>query len=290
MEDNSMKRKIILLGLYQFALFFIMSTFGGCVGLMNKSIMGKQIPSDLGSLSAKPGSNESILIVKRGDAFGESILIFLNDKQIGILRMEEEGRYIIPNGEHIISAEVNPKQKVKTIVYQAGKKEISAYSAQIMITATMTAQSGRIKFNMEEVIMPGVNRPNPNPNLDEPLNKAAKILMGSLTQRNSKIAILNISSTDPNQSEFIAGELEYILVSNKYSVVDRNDLDRIRQEQKLQLSGDVDDNSIVSIGKFTGANIVITGSITGEGSSRRLQLRALSTETAEVLAVSSESF
>jgi len=284
------KERKILFVLFCFFTLISMFTFGGCAALISASIMGKQIPSELGSLTAKPGSNQSILIVKRGDAFGESIIISLNDKQIGVLGMEEEGRYIIPNGEHILSVEVNPKQKVATVVYQPGKKEISAYSAQIKITATMTAQAGRIRINMEEVVMPGINRPNPNPNLEGPLNNAARVLMGSLKQRNSKIAILNVSSKDPSQSEFIAGELEYILVSNKFSVVDRNDLDRIRQEQRLQLSGDVNDNSIVSIGKFTGANVVITGSITGEGSSRRLRLRALSTETAEVLGIASESF
>jgi hypothetical protein len=285
---KTQKKDLLIL----FALF-LMLVLVGCAGMMNKRVMSKQIPSELGSLSTKPGSNESVLLVKRGDTFGEQLVISLDGEKILVLGLGEEGRCIIPNGEYIVTAELNPKQRAavpKTVIVQDGRKEISAYSAQILITATLTAQVGIMKINMEEVVMAGINRPNPNPDLESPLNNAAKILMQTLQQRNSKIAIVNVLSKDLNQSEFIAGELEYLLVSNKFSVVDRSDLDRIRQEQQLQISGDVDDDSIVSIGKFTGANVVITGSITGEGASRRLRLRALSTQTAEVLGVASERF
>jgi PBP1b-binding outer membrane lipoprotein LpoB len=273
-----------------FFVLFLTLMLAGCAGLINRNVMSKQIPSELGSLSAKPGSNESVLQVKRGDMFGESVIVSLDGEKILVLGLGEEGRCIIPNGEHIISAELNPAQKVKSVFYKEGQKEISAYSSQILITAIVTAQNGVIGINMEEIVKPGINRPNPNPDLEGPLNNAAKVLVGSLQQGNSKIAIVNVSSADLNQSEFVAGELEYILVSNKFSVVDRSDLDRIRQEQQLQVSGEVGDDSIVSIGKFTGANVVITGSITGEGSSRRLRLRALSTQTGEVLGVASEKF
>jgi len=125
------------------------------------------------------------------------------------------------------------------------------------------------------------------------VENAAKVIIGSLKQRNltgQRIAIVNISSQDREQTEFIAAELEFLLVSNSFIVVDRNELDRIRKEQNFQLSGDVDDAQIVSIGKFAGAGIVITGSITGSGSTRRLRLRALDTQTAEVRAVASEQF
>jgi len=125
------------------------------------------------------------------------------------------------------------------------------------------------------------------------IENAAKVVMDSLKQRNlagSRIAIVNISSQDKEQAEFIAAELEFMLVSGNFTIVDRRELDRIRNEQNFQLSGDVDDAQIVSIGKFAGAGIVITGSVTGTGSTRRLRLRALDTQTAEVRAVASEQF
>ena len=63
----------------------------------------------------------------------------------------------------------------------------------------------------------------------------------------------------------------------------------ILAEQNFQLSGYVDDDSAVSIGKFLGATVVITGSISGTGSRKRLILRALDVQTAEILAMSSVS-
>ena len=125
------------------------------------------------------------------------------------------------------------------------------------------------------------------------LDNAARVIMNSLQERNLKnlkIAIVNISSSDREQSVFVAGELEYILVRNRFTIVDRSELDRIRKEQNFQLSGDVDDNQIVSIGKFAGAGLVITGSITGSGSMRRLRLRVLDTQSAELRGSASEPF
>jgi hypothetical protein len=58
----------------------------------------------------------------------------------------------------------------------------------------------------------------------------------------------------------------------------------------FQSSGEVDDDSAVSIGKLLGANVVITGSISGSDSMRRLRLKALNVQTAEIVAMASERF
>jgi hypothetical protein len=104
----------------------------------------------------------------------------------------------------------------------------------------------------------------------------------------SKIAIVNITAADRNYANFIAGELEFIWVNAGFFITDRGDLDRIRQEQNFQMSGEVDDATAVSIGKFAGADVIVTGSIDGEGNLRRLRLRALNTQTAQVVGVASE--
>ena len=128
-----------------------------------------------------------------------------------------------------------------------------------------------------------------NSGVEQAMNNAADVLMESL-ERTATLAIVNVSSNDRDLSEFIANELEFLLVSKRFKLVDRSELDRIRKEQNFQLSGDVDDNTIVSIGKFAGADMVITGAITGTGETRRLRLRALNTKTAQVMAVASERF
>ena len=78
------------------------------------------------------------------------------------------------------------------------------------------------------------------------------------------------------------GLLEFIWVMEGYIVSSR------RQEQNFQISGEVDDASAVSIGKILGANAVVTVNIDGTGDMRRLRLRALDTQTSQVIGAASE--
>jgi hypothetical protein len=121
------------------------------------------------------------------------------------------------------------------------------------------------------------------------LTRAAEQTLKNVPQR-SKIAIVYITAQDRSTTEYIAGELEFIWVNDGYVIIDRSQLDRLRREQNFQMSGEVDDETAVSIGKFTGANIIVTGRVDGDGNLRRLRLRALDTQTAQVVGVSSERF
>jgi len=113
--------------------------------------------------------------------------------------------------------------------------------------------------------------------------------MAEKITRNSIIAILSVYSSDRNTSEYIIGELEYNFVnSGKFKIVDRRRLDQIRTEQNFQMSGEVSDASAVSIGNMLGANIVITGEITGTGSNQNLILKALDVKTAQIIAMTRE--
>jgi hypothetical protein len=104
----------------------------------------------------------------------------------------------------------------------------------------------------------------------------------------SKIAIVYITAQDKSTTEYVVGELEYIWVNAGYFITDRSQLDKLRTEQKFGMSGEVDDATAVSIGKFAGAGIIVTGTVDGDGDLRRLRLRALNTSTAQVIGVASE--
>ncbi|MCL2044599.1 MAG: penicillin-binding protein activator LpoB [Treponema sp.] len=107
--------------------------------------------------------------------------------------------------------------------------------------------------------------------------------------RDSTIAVLSVFSINRNTSEYIIGELEYNLVnSGRFTIVDRRRLDQIRNELDFQMSGDVSDDSAISIGNMLGANIVITGEISGVGSNQRLILKALDVMTARIIAMARE--
>ena len=101
--------------------------------------------------------------------------------------------------------------------------------------------------------------------------------------RGNKIVILNIQSDYADLSEYIIDELIANAVNDKvFSVVDRVQLESIRTELNFQLSGEVDDNSALEIGKFLGAQTIVSGAISPLGDRHRMRIRALNVETAEV--------
>jgi len=96
---------------------------------------------------------------------------------------------------------------------------------------------------------------------------------------NNRIAVIHIQTPNRDLNNYLLGELQHILVTKRYNVVDRVDLDRIRTERDFQYSFEVDDNTAISVGKFVGADLVVTGRIDGAGALRRLRLKVIETET-----------
>jgi TolB-like protein len=101
--------------------------------------------------------------------------------------------------------------------------------------------------------------------------------------KGSKIVILNIESKTAVLSDYVINELIANAVNDKnFYVVDRSQLEAIQREQKFQMSGAVDDKDALAIGKFFGAQTIVSGSILDIGSRYRLTIRALSVQTAQV--------
>jgi len=122
-------------------------------------------------------------------------------------------------------------------------------------------------------------------------DKAIPQIFNTLTQNiplRSQLAIVGVTATDSNEATFYLNELTLNFVnSKKYTVVDRNDIDKVLTEQNFQMSGYVDDKAFVSIGKFIGATVVVTGSITGIGSQKHLVIKAIDVLTSEILGMAS---
>ncbi|MDR1288248.1 MAG: CsgG/HfaB family protein [Treponema sp.] len=109
--------------------------------------------------------------------------------------------------------------------------------------------------------------------------------------RNIKVAVIGFASADKELGEFVLEETTgYLSSAGTMSLFDRKSLDSIRTEQGFQMTGDVDDESAVSIGQFAGVDVVITGSITGSGSTRRLRFKALDVKTGAVVSQTSHRY
>jgi len=133
------------------------------------------------------------------------------------------------------------------------------------------------------------NAQNRGQDIEKAVSDAIAQMVPRIT-KNSTIAVLPVSTTNSALRYFVTGETEFLLVEKGFNIVDRGSLDRIRSEQRLQTSGEIDEATISSIGQFTGANYIITGVIFGQGALQRLQLRVLDVQTADVVSAPSVPF
>jgi TolB-like protein len=99
----------------------------------------------------------------------------------------------------------------------------------------------------------------------------------------TKVALINFTSPSQAFSEYVLDELSSVLVNNGHLVVvDRANLDKIRQELGFNMSGEVSDKSMQEIGQMLGAQALVTGSLTSIADLRRVMFKVIMTETAAV--------
>lgn len=132
----------------------------------------------------------------------------------------------------------------------------------------------------------------PQQNLDSKLDELVSQIVTSLSQnQKTKIAIIEFSDIQGKVSNFgryLAEELTTRLyLTGKFEVVERQLLNKILQEHQLSLSGMIDENSAVELGKILGVDAIATGSITDLGSGVKVNARLISTESGKVFSVAS---
>jgi TolB-like protein len=118
--------------------------------------------------------------------------------------------------------------------------------------------------------------------LDTALMVAAERIDARITA-GSKIAVLNFNSKSDKFSSYVIDELiAYLVDSGTLKVIDRKEIDLIRGEQNFQYSGDVDDASMVDLGRMLGAQSIVSGSLTEIDNTYRIVIRVLNVQTAAV--------
>ena len=119
--------------------------------------------------------------------------------------------------------------------------------------------------------------------LDEAITKAARDIEKVLPQR-STVLVLNIVSPSTTFTNYVLEEItDHLIIGQAVSVVDRQNLSTIRAEMNFQYSGEVSDESMVSIGRMLGAQYIVSGSLTERGINYRLRFRIISIETARII-------
>jgi hypothetical protein len=100
----------------------------------------------------------------------------------------------------------------------------------------------------------------------------------------SNIMIMKTNSTERNMLEYVVNQMtKNIVQEGKLKVVDRSNQALIDAELQYQLSGNVDDNSMVSIGHQLGVQYIVVCWISGAKSLRRLNQKVLDVKTALII-------
>ena len=118
--------------------------------------------------------------------------------------------------------------------------------------------------------------------LDQAIKEAA-VEINDRIPTGARLAIINFNSTSNLFSEYVIDEITANLVINRnITIVDRREIDLIRNEFNFQLSGDVSDDSMQELGRMLGAQSIVSGSLIKIGSTYRIVIRILNVQSAAV--------
>ena len=118
--------------------------------------------------------------------------------------------------------------------------------------------------------------------LDQAIAEAA-VRIDERIEAGTKIALLNFNSPSDRFSLYVLDELSAnLLDSGRLTVVDRREVDLIRNEFEFQFSGEVGDDSMQELGRMLGAQSIVSGSLTEIGGDYRIVIRVLNVQTASV--------
>ncbi|HEX8151661.1 MAG TPA: FlgO family outer membrane protein [Thermoanaerobaculia bacterium] len=116
------------------------------------------------------------------------------------------------------------------------------------------------------------------------LSRQVKAGLGEGTQRVAVMPLRDLDGNENNLGAFLAEEVGTILVTQKVEVVERALLGPVMSELKFQASGAIDEKTAQKIGKLSGADAIVTGTITELPSSLRINCRVIATKTGRVIA------
>jgi tetratricopeptide (TPR) repeat protein len=122
-------------------------------------------------------------------------------------------------------------------------------------------------------------KPGDGVSLEEAIEQSAADVAAKLPT-GSRVAIVAFDAEHENISNYIMDELTGAFVDGSLEVADRRNLAFVYKELNFQISGDVSDETAVSIGKFLGAKYVIIGQLIKAGSRYRYRVSGINVETA----------
>jgi hypothetical protein len=114
-------------------------------------------------------------------------------------------------------------------------------------------------------------------------------IAGAAQELNSKlypgtiVAVVNFNSNSERMTTFVIEELNRLFVQAQiFAIVERNQIDLVREELDFQMSGEVSDETFQGIGHMLGAESIVTGSIERVGKIYRFRVWAIDVRSAQI--------
>jgi TolB-like protein len=126
--------------------------------------------------------------------------------------------------------------------------------------------------------------------LDQRIGELSKQISDGLTENQKQtiavIEFVDLEGRTTNFGRFVAEELiTRLYQTRKFKVIERQLLNKVVAEQKLSVTGMIDQTSAQKLGKLLGVDAIASGTVTDLGKTLRINARLISTGTGEVFAV-----
>ena len=170
--------------------------------------------------------------------------------------------------------------KLEAIIIRKVKEELHNYFGKPLSGGDEYLQATKIedeekKVTLEKLFGMAITQLQDYSSIKIPNNTPAAVLPIMCSKEKLKV----------NAEYFTANLLFAFSKAETFKAIERDDLQKIIEEQKLQLTGLTDLNKAVEVGKIMGADMLIAGELYEKEECFELYLKLLNVKTAEVLSV-----
>ncbi len=219
---------------------------------------------------------------------------FINPEEIGIAAGSVEGGFVPNLLERIEQMEFTELSKDRkafdTEEVQEAIDEIEESSAETDIPEDTSAESSSSESSTAGSSA-GSSTGSVSVNI-EGSDREVTIYFKKLSDMKGKtMSVSEIEATSSAIADDVTKGLREFIESafvniSDATIVEREDTEKIYEEYKLQLSGAVDEDTVVEIGKMLGAEILVLSTISEFSDTYYLNIKVIDIETAEILGVS----
>ncbi len=184
-----------------------------------------------------------------------------------------------------------PHRELGIALYHLGRKELARKQLLISINQQPSVRAKRYLKMLtggEELSPPVQEEEKPSESESPPTSASTRQTENkNMVGERLSIAVLPFSSqgigSELKDVDFLDKLITGFVNSKRFKVIERAQLEKILEEQKLGLSGIVDPTTAAEIGKGIGVDAVVLGSVTRAGNSLSIDARLIDTENATII-------